>query len=100
MMAPLTAGEILKELIKKHEHLHVVTRKAPFAFQGKGHALNDGLTLANGDIIAVFDADARVEPDFLKKIIPYLEGENVGGVQARVRMYNADKKLITKNAGD
>lgn len=58
-------GEILKELIQKHEHLHVVTMKAPFAFHGKGYALNDGLTFANGDIIAVFDADARVEPDFL-----------------------------------
>ncbi|MBC7117713.1 MAG: response regulator [Methanobacteriaceae archaeon] len=89
-------GAILKELVKEHKHLHVVTRKAPFAFNGKGYALNDGLTLANGDIIAVFDADARVRPDFLKKIIPYFEGENVAGVQSRVRMYNADKNLLTK----
>jgi len=89
-------GAILKELVKEHKHLHVITRKAPFAFNGKGYALNDGLTLANGDVIAVFDADARVRPDFLKKIMPYLEGENVAGAQSRVRMYNADKNLITK----
>jgi len=63
---------ILEGLLKRHRHLKVVTRRAPFAFNGKGYALNDGITMAEGDVIAVFDADARVEPDFLRKIIPYL----------------------------
>lgn len=89
-------GEILEGLLRKHRHLKAVTRKAPFAFNGKGYALNDGITLAEGDIIAVFDADARVEPDFLRKMVPYLDGEDVAGVQSRVRMYNADENLLTK----
>lgn len=89
-------GEILGELVRKYRHLKVVTRRAPFAFNGKGYALNDGVTLADGDIIAVFDADARVEPDFLRNIVPYLDGEGVAGAQSRVRMYNADENLLTK----
>ena len=89
-------GEILEELVKRYRHLKVVTRRAPFAFNGKGYALNDGVALADGDIIAVFDADARVEPDFLRNIVPYLDGDDVAGAQSRVRMYNADENLLTR----
>lgn len=88
-------GEILRELAGSLSHLHVVTRKPPFAFTGKGYALNDALTVASGDVVAVFDADARVEPDFLERTVPYLEGEDVAGVQSRVKMYNRGRNLLT-----
>ena len=41
-------GEILDGLLESHRHLKVVTRRAPFAFNGKGYALNDGITMAEG----------------------------------------------------
>ncbi len=88
-------GEVLARLKVEFEYLRIVTRKLPRAGRGKGYVLNDGVRICQGEVIAVFDADARIDPDFLGKIIPYLDEENVAGVQARVRMYNADRNLLT-----
>ncbi len=88
-------GTILSELKKKFKFLKIVTRKPPRSGKGKGYVLNDGLELCKGEIIAVFDADARVWPSFLKKIIPYLNEDGVEGVQSRVRMYNSNENLLT-----
>ncbi len=89
-------GQVLNGLKKEFNFLRIVTRKPPRAGRGKGYVLNDGLRICNGEVIAVFDADARIKPDFLSKIVPYLDDEDVAGVQARVRMYNADRNLLTK----
>ncbi|MGZ7116547.1 MAG: response regulator [Methanobacterium sp.] len=86
----------LIELKKEYKFLKIVTRKPPRSGKGKGYVLNDGLELCKGEVIAVFDADACVEPDFLKKIIPYLNEEGVEGVQSRVRMYNRDENILTR----
>lgn len=86
---------ILGELKKKFKFLKIVTRKPPRSGKGKGYVLNDGLELCKGDIVAVFDADARVWPNFLKRIVPYLNEDGVEGVQSRVRMYNRDENLLT-----
>jgi len=89
-------GPVLSLLKKEFNFLRIVTRKAPRAGKGKGYVLNDGVRICQGEVIAVFDADARLKPDFLNKIVPYLDDEDVAGVQARVRMYNADRNLLTK----
>ena len=89
-------GQVLSPLKKEFNFLRIVTRKAPRAGKGKGYVLNDGVRICQGEVIAVFDADARLEPDFLSKIVPYLDDDDVAGVQARVRMYNADRNLLTK----
>ena len=88
-------GEVLGNLKKEIDYLRIVTRKPPRAGKGKGYVLNDGVRICKGEVIAVFDADARIESDFLKKIIPYLDDDDVAGVQARVRMYNAHRNLLT-----
>ncbi len=88
-------GQVLSPLKKEFDFLRIVTRKQPRAGRGKGYVLNDGVRICQGDVIAVFDADARLKPDFLSKIIPYLD-DDVAGVQARVRMYNADRNLLTR----
>ena len=51
--------------------------------------------MAYGSIIGVFDADTQVHPDFLEKLIPYLNNPKVMGVQSRVRMYNKDYNFLT-----
>jgi 1,2-diacylglycerol 3-beta-glucosyltransferase len=89
-------GEVLSKLRKELDFLRIITRKPPRAGKGKGYVLNDGLRICKGGVIAVFDADARIHADFLNKIIPYLDDEDVAGVQARVRMYNADRNLLTR----
>ncbi len=90
---------ILDDLENQFDFLKVVTRKPPRAGKGKGFVLNDGLKVCNGEIIAVFDADAMVKPDFLELIVPYLNEEGVGGVQARIKMYNEDKNVLTSMQG-
>jgi 1,2-diacylglycerol 3-beta-glucosyltransferase len=76
------------------------------ARRGKGHALNVGyaavqrLRLAErygpeNLITVVFDADTRVEPDFLQAVAPYFRDPNVAGVQSAVRMYNANQNIVT-----
>lgn len=88
-------GEILTNLKKEFPHLRIITRKPPKSGKGKGFVLNDALALAYGSIIGVFDADTQVHPDFLEKLIPYLNNPKVMGVQSRVRMYNKDYNFLT-----
>ncbi len=54
---------------------------------GKSAALNEALALSKGEVVAVFDADAYVAPDFFKKVLPVLEPEGIGAIQAQKRIY-------------
>ena len=73
---------------------------------GKGAVLNAGLREikrlgladaygAENVIITVFDADARVEPDYLDGLTPYLQDPQIAGVQSAVRMYNFATNILT-----
>ncbi len=66
------------------------------AFPGKPSVLNEALSLTDGDVLCVFDADAYVEPDFLRRIMPFLSDENVGAVQARKVIANASTNWLTR----
>ena len=88
-------GEELAKLKDTFPHLRIITRVPPRSGKGKGFVLNDALEISKGEIVAVFDADARVDPDFLQKILPYLNDPNVQGVQSRIKMYNKDENWLT-----
>ncbi|MCO6493075.1 MAG: glycosyltransferase [Phaeodactylibacter sp.] len=62
----------------------------------KAGALRDGMKYANGEFLAIFDADFLPRPDFLKRTIPFFEDDNVGVVQTRWEHINQDYSLITK----
>ncbi len=89
-------GEILNNLKEEFPQLRIVTRIPPQSGKGKGFVLNDALHISNGDIIGVFDADTRVKPDYLQKVIPYLNNDEVHGVQSRVKMYNKDENFLAR----
>lgn len=74
--------------------------RTPEGSVGKAAALNAGIAQARADIIAVFDADARVGPEFLDRMVPYLEEPGVGGVQSRRRLYNASQTRVTRLQDD
>ncbi len=78
--------QILERLKGEFPRLRVVTRTAG-SRPGKSAALNEALPLAKGDVIAVFDADAYVAPDFFQLMLPVLAPEGVGAVQAQKRIY-------------
>lgn len=87
--------EVIKSLADKFDNVKYLSR-AKDAFPGKSAVLNDALVMAKGEAILVFDADATVEPDFLSKLIPNLEPEDVGAVQARKVIRNSDTNILTK----
>ena len=62
----------------------------------KAGALADGLRLASGELIAVFDADFVPPPDFLERAVGVFEDPGVGMVQARWGHVNRRYSLLTR----
>jgi cellulose synthase/poly-beta-1,6-N-acetylglucosamine synthase-like glycosyltransferase len=62
----------------------------------KAGALKEGLKIAKGEYIAIFDADFLPEPNWLKRTIPYFKNEKIGVVQTRWGHINRDYSLLTK----
>lgn len=88
-------SEVLKILEQKYDKVKAMIRPKD-AFPGKSAVLNDAMEFAKGEAILVFDADARVSPDFLSRLIPNLEPEDVGAVQARKVIINKNVNYLTK----
>ncbi len=88
-------ADILRNLQKEFPRLHIVSR-VPGSRPGKSAGLNDALALCRGEVIAVFDADAYVEPEFLQTILPVLAPEGVGAVQAQKKFYPHQTQLLVK----
>ena len=62
----------------------------------KAGALADGLRVARGEFVALFDADFLPTPDFLRQAIHHFTDPGVGMVQARWGHINQDYSLLTK----
>ena len=62
----------------------------------KAGALKEGLEIAKGEFIAIFDADFLPEHDWLLKTIPYFKNEKIGVVQTRWGHINRDYSTLTK----
>lgn len=90
-----STGEILSNLKKDIPQLKIVTRHPPRSGKGKGFVLNDALTLSQGEIIGVFDADTQIKTDYLMTIVQYLNGD-IDGVQSRVKMFNTDENYLAR----
>lgn len=62
----------------------------------KAGALKEGMKIAKGEYIAIFDADFIPHKDFLKKTLAYFTDEKIGMVQTRWEHLNGDYSIITK----
>lgn len=62
----------------------------------KAGALENGLKLAKGKLVAVFDADFMPKPDCLRKMVDYFSDERIGMVQMRWGHINANYSLLTR----
>lgn len=70
-------------------------RRSPGAGGGKSGALNDAAALTAGEILVVFDADAQVSPDLLRRAVPLFARSRLGAVQLRkavVQMEGDDRR--------
>lgn len=62
----------------------------------KAGALKEGLKIAKGEFVAIFDADFVPKKDFLKRTVPHFQNEKVGMVQTRWEHINGDESYLTK----
>src|SRR5919198_2115861 len=62
----------------------------------KAGAPEEGMKVARGEFIAIFDADFIPSRDFLARLMPHFADPSVGMVQARWGHINQDYSLLTK----
>ena len=72
-------------------HVHRTNRKG-----FKAGALENGLRVAKGELIAIFDADFIPAPNFLEDVIDYFSDAQVGMVQVRWGHINREYSLLTQ----
>ncbi len=88
------AARVVEEKRKEGIDITHIHRKNRDGF--KAGALKEGLKIAKGEYIAIFDADFIPKKDFLKKTLSFFTNENVGMVQTRWEHLNGDSSILTK----
>lgn len=90
-------GDIAREMQKDYPFIDVSDTKPPNAGKGKSTALNEGLKIAKGKYIIVYDADNTPERDAVYHLVLGLENdEKAGAVVGKFRISNAKKTLLTR----
>jgi len=84
----------VEEYKEKGYQIYYIHREKREGF--KAGALRNGLKLAKGDFIAIFDADFIPPKNFLKEILLYFTDERIGMVQAKWGYLNEDYSSLTK----
>jgi cellulose synthase/poly-beta-1,6-N-acetylglucosamine synthase-like glycosyltransferase len=85
---------LIEKLAKQGINIKHISRSNRTGF--KAGALKEGLVVAKGEFIAIFDADFLPNPDWLYKTIPFFKNQNVGVVQTRWGHINRDYSILTK----
>ncbi len=88
-----TASQIDK---LKHTGLDIVHIMRTDRSGFKAGALKEGLKVAKGEYIAIFDADFLPEKDWLNRTIPFFKNEEIGVVQTRWGHINRNYSILTK----
>lgn len=89
-------SQIIKRKLKEFpdvnfKYIHRIDRKG-----FKAGALREGMEVAEGEFIAIFDADFVPDPDFLMKTIGHFQDEKVGMVQTRWTHLNEEYSVLTR----
>ncbi len=88
-----TASQI-QELKAKGIDIQHIRRKDRTGF--KAGALKEGLEVAKGEFIAIFDADFLPKKDWLQRTIPFFKDSKIGVVQTRWGHINRNYSLLTR----
>ena len=86
---------VLEQLTKQYPQLKIFHRGAN-ASGGKSGALNQVLPMTRGEFVGIFDADATVTPDLLRRVLPMFDRAQVGAVQVRKAIANAAVNFWTR----
>ncbi|WP_223550588.1 cellulose synthase family protein [Aestuariivivens sp. NBU2969] len=71
-----------------------ITRTNRIGF--KAGALKEGLKIAKGEFIAIFDSDFLPKKDWLRQTIPHFKDKNIGVVQTRWGHINRNYSILTR----
>lgn len=88
------ASEVVARLQCRGVNVVHVRRSERVGF--KAGALAAGLRQAQGELIAIFDADFVPSPDYLRRVVPQFEDPVVGCVQTRWGHLNRSYSLFTE----
>ena len=95
-----TGSIIRAHLLKIHEtmpDLDIVYIHRTDRTGYKAGALDAGLKVAKGELLAIFDADFLPQADFLRNLVPHFIGDSsIGMVQARWGHLNREHSLLTR----
>jgi glycosyltransferase XagB len=80
------------------ESIFEIVRIPPSQPQTKPKACNYGLHFAHGELVTIFDAEDKPEPDQLKKVVLAFRKapKNVACIQARLNYYNREENWLTR----
>ncbi|MBA6153515.1 cellulose synthase family protein [Gelidibacter maritimus] len=90
----ITTAQHIEQLKKTGLDIQHIRRVDRSGF--KAGALKEGLKIAKGEYIAIFDADFLPKPNWLKQTIPYFKDEEIGVVQTRWGHINRNYSILTK----
>jgi cellulose synthase/poly-beta-1,6-N-acetylglucosamine synthase-like glycosyltransferase len=85
--------QVCERFASAHENVKVLHRSFS---SGKPSALNYALRHADGEIVAIFDADSVPESDALLKAIRYFEDGSVAAIQGRTMSINSRENMLTQ----
>ncbi|PKH49727.1 glycosyl transferase family 2 [Tenacibaculum sp. Bg11-29] len=90
----ISTNKHIKELQKTGLDITHICRENRQGF--KAGALKEGLKIAKGEFIAIFDADFLPQEDWLLKTVPYFKDPEIGVVQTRWGHINRNYSTLTK----
>jgi cellulose synthase/poly-beta-1,6-N-acetylglucosamine synthase-like glycosyltransferase len=76
--------------------LRIAHIRRPVRSGFKAGALAHGMALSEAELFAVFDADFKMPPNFLRQTVPHFASPDVGMVQARWDHLNRQHSLLTR----
>jgi len=85
---------LIEHYQKQGINIKHITRKNREGF--KAGALKEGLKQAEGEFVAIFDADFLPKSDWLKQTLPHFYNDKIGVVQTRWGHLNRNDSLLTR----
>ncbi|WP_435415440.1 cellulose synthase family protein [Polaribacter aestuariivivens] len=89
-----TTAKHIKKIQEKGIDIQHIRRSNRQGF--KAGALKEGLKIAKGEFIAIFDADFLPQTNWLLETVPYFKNEKIGVVQTRWGHINRNYSTLTK----
>ncbi|MGF1461451.1 MAG: glycosyltransferase [Leptolyngbyaceae cyanobacterium] len=88
-------SQVMDRLAQDNNNLRVIHRDAT-AVGGKSGALNQVWPLTDSSLLLVFDADAQIPADCLRRAVPRFQDAQVGAVQLRKAIANSTQNFWTR----